>query len=84
MLNYKGYIGQMEVDAETGFIFGRILDIRDVVTFKGEAVAEAKQAFQDSVDDYLDFCLNLDQSPDKPSLANSPFAQHQSATANCS
>jgi predicted HicB family RNase H-like nuclease len=73
MLNYKGYVGHMEVDDEAGFIFGRILDIRDVVTFKGETVPEAKQAFQDSVDNYLDFCIDLDQAPDKPFSGKLPF-----------
>jgi predicted HicB family RNase H-like nuclease len=64
MLSHKGYIGCMEVDEEAGIIFGQVLDIRDVVTFKGETVAEAKQAFQDSVDDYLAFCEELKQEPD--------------------
>jgi hypothetical protein len=43
-----------------------VLDIRDVITFKGETVAEAKKAFQDSVDDYFEFCQDLAQEPDKP------------------
>jgi predicted HicB family RNase H-like nuclease len=73
MLNYKGYAGYMEVDDEAGIIFGRVLDIRDVVTFKGETVAEAKQAFQDSVDDYLDFCTDMIQEPDKPFSGKLPF-----------
>jgi predicted HicB family RNase H-like nuclease len=66
MLNYKGYAGHLEIDEESGLLFGRVLDIRDVVTFQGETVAEAKQAFQDSVDDYLEFCQSLGQAPDKP------------------
>ena len=73
MLNYKIYVGHMEVDDEAGIIFGRVLDIRDVVTFKGETVAEAKQAFQDSVDDYLAFCAEMNQEPDKPFSGKLPF-----------
>jgi predicted HicB family RNase H-like nuclease len=65
MLNYKGYTGQLEVDEDAGLIFGRVLGIRDVVIFKGDTVAEAKQAFRDSVDDYLEFCQKLGQEPDK-------------------
>ncbi|PZD71336.1 hypothetical protein C1752_06615 [Acaryochloris thomasi RCC1774] len=64
MLNYKGYTGQLNIDIEAGLIFGRVLGIRDVVTFKGDTVVEAKQAFQDSVDDYLEFCQELGQEPD--------------------
>jgi predicted HicB family RNase H-like nuclease len=73
MLNYKGYTGQLEIDDDAGIIFGRVLDIRDVVTFKGETVAEAKQSFQDSVDDYLEFCQELGQEPDKPFSGKLPF-----------
>ncbi len=73
MLNYKGYVGQLEIDDEAGIIFGRVLDIRDVVTFKGETVAEAKQAFQDSVDDYLEFCQETGQEADKPFSGRLPF-----------
>jgi predicted HicB family RNase H-like nuclease len=73
MLNYRGYTGHLEIDAEAGIIFGRVLDIRDVVTFKGETVAEIKQAFQESVDDYLDFCQELGQEPDKAFSGKLPF-----------
>jgi predicted HicB family RNase H-like nuclease len=73
MLNHRGYVGHMEVDEEAGIIFGRVLDIRDVITFKGETVTDAKQAFQDSVDDYLAFCEALNQEPDKPFSGKLPF-----------
>ncbi len=73
MMNYKGYAGQIEIDEEANILFGRVLDIRDVITFKGETIAEAKQAFQDSVDDYLDFCRELNQEPDKPFSGKLPF-----------
>jgi predicted HicB family RNase H-like nuclease len=73
MLHYKGYAGQIEIDTESGILFGRVLDIRDVVTFKGETVNEAKQAFEDSVDDYLEFCQSLGQEPNKPFSGKLPF-----------
>lgn len=73
MLHYKGYAGALEIDAESSILFGRVLDIRDVVTFKGETVAQAKQAFEDSVDDYLEFCESLGQEPNKPFSGKLPF-----------
>jgi predicted HicB family RNase H-like nuclease len=66
MSNYKGYRGQLEIDEDADLIFGRVLDIHDVVTFKGETIAEAKQAFQDSVDDYLEFCQMTGTESDEP------------------
>jgi predicted HicB family RNase H-like nuclease len=65
MLDYRGYIGSIEIDLESGLLQGRVLDIRDVVTFQGATVAEAKQEFENSIDDYLDFCAELGQEPDK-------------------
>jgi predicted HicB family RNase H-like nuclease len=73
MLQYKGYSGLIEVDTDSGCLFGRVLDIRDVITFKGETVAQAIQAFHESVDDYLDFCRSLGQEPNKPFSGKLPF-----------
>ena len=66
MFVYKGYAGQVDVDVEADILFGRVLDINDVVTFQGKTVAEARQEFQNSVDDYLEFCAELGREPDRP------------------
>ena len=66
MLNYKGYTGRVQYDDEAGIFHGELLDTRDVVTFQGTTVNEIEQAFRDSVDDYLDFCGERGERPDKP------------------
>jgi predicted HicB family RNase H-like nuclease len=38
----------------------------DVLTFQGRTVEEVRQAFQDSVDDYLEFCAGRGESPERP------------------
>ncbi|MFO7142578.1 toxin-antitoxin system HicB family antitoxin, partial [Arthrospira sp. PCC 8006] len=73
MLTYKGYSGHIEVDTENGILFGRVLDIKDTITFQGKTVEEASQAFRDSVDDYLEFCEELGEKPDKPFSGKLPF-----------
>jgi len=73
MLSYKGYTGHIEVDLDADILHGRVLDIKDVVTFEGKTIEEAKQAFQDSVDDYLEFCAELGDEPDKPFSGKLPF-----------
>ncbi len=73
MMTYKGYTANLEVDVEAGIIFGRVLDINDVVTFKGKTVEEARQEFHESVDDYLAFCEDLGEEPDKPFSGKLPF-----------
>ena len=66
MLEYKGYTGNVEFDPEAGLFHGEVLDTRDVITFQGTSVEDLQQAFRDSVDDYLDFCQERNEEPEKP------------------
>ncbi|MBN2683978.1 MAG: type II toxin-antitoxin system HicB family antitoxin [Pontiellaceae bacterium] len=66
MMEYKGYIGKVEFDDEANIFHGEVINLRDVVTFQGETVGELREAFKDSVDDYLEFCEERGQSPEKP------------------
>lgn len=66
MMKYKGYTAKTEIDDERGIIHGEVLGIVDVVTFQGENVEELRKAFHDSVDDYLEFCEERGESPEKP------------------
>lgn len=66
MMEYKGYIGKVEIDEEVGILYGEVINIRDVITFEGKSVEEIQQAFQESVDDYLAFCAERNESPEKP------------------
>lgn len=52
---YKGYQGTYLRDAEAILYHGELSGICDVVTFEGETLAAVRQAFRDSVDDYLEF-----------------------------
>jgi predicted HicB family RNase H-like nuclease len=65
-MEYKGYTGHIEFDAEAGLFHGEVIDTRDVITFQGTSVDDLQKAFRDSVDDYLDFCKERDEKPDKP------------------
>ena len=40
--------------------------VADVITFQGRTVKELKKAFKESVDDYLEFCEERGEKPDKP------------------
>ncbi len=66
MMNYKGYIGFLRVDEDAGVLRGKVINTRDTITFQGKTVAEAKTAFRDSVDDYLEYCESLGEAPEKP------------------
>lgn len=66
MMKYKGYTGHVEYDDEAKIFHGEVLGIKDVITFQGTNVDELEQAFRDSVDDYLDFCKERGEEPDRP------------------
>ncbi|KAB8335373.1 type II toxin-antitoxin system HicB family antitoxin [Scytonema tolypothrichoides VB-61278] len=73
MFQYKGYTGEIEIDIESEMLVGRVIDIKDVVSFRGKTVEETRQAFEESVDDYLEFCTQLGEEPDKPFSGKLPF-----------
>ncbi len=82
MMNYKGYTGNVVFDDEAGIFHGDVLDTKDVITFQGQSVAEIESAFRDSIDDYLEFCKDLNEKPDKPFSGKfivrvSPVLHHQ-------
>ena len=66
MMEYKGYIGKVEFDDEAEILRGEIINTHDVIAFQGTSVAELTQAFRESVDDYLAFCQERGEKPDKP------------------
>jgi predicted HicB family RNase H-like nuclease len=65
-MEYKGYFAKVEFDEEANIFHGEVINLRDVITFEGETVDELKQAFYDSVDDYLEFCTERGEDPEKP------------------
>ncbi|MEY2342054.1 type II toxin-antitoxin system HicB family antitoxin [Acidithiobacillus sp. IBUN Pt1247-S3] len=65
-LEYQGYFGSVEYSAEDDALYGRILNIRDLVTYEGQSVSELKTHFTAAVDGYLRMCAELHQEPDKP------------------
>ncbi|HKI36256.1 MAG TPA: type II toxin-antitoxin system HicB family antitoxin [Gemmataceae bacterium] len=65
-MEYKGYIGRVEFDDDARIFHGEVINTRDVITFQGSSVDELLKAFSDSVDDYLAFCKERGEDPDKP------------------
>jgi predicted HicB family RNase H-like nuclease len=66
MMEHKGYVGRVEYDDEAGILHGEVINTRDVITFQGATVQELRKAFRDSVEDYLDFCKERGEEPEKP------------------
>jgi predicted HicB family RNase H-like nuclease len=66
MMHYKGYEAVIEFDEEAEIFHGDVFNLRDVITFQGASAQELKQALADSVEDYLAFCAERGEEPEKP------------------
>lgn len=66
MMTYKGYLAHIAFDEQANLFHGEVINIRDVVTFQGQSVDELRQAFADSVEDYLSLCAERGEAPDQP------------------
>lgn len=81
MMEYKGYLSRVEFDDEANIFHGEVINICDVITFQGTSVDELRQALEDSVEDYLAFCAERGEEPDRPFSGrftiNLPPEQHR-------
>ena len=66
MLKYKNYIGHVEFDQDAETFFGEVINTRDVITFQGETVKDLKKAFRDSIKDYIEYCHERGEEPERP------------------
>ncbi|MCY1302146.1 HicB family protein [compost metagenome] len=65
-MSYKGYTERIEFGERDEIFVGRLLGVRDIISFHAELVAELRAEFQSAVDDYLADCAERGISPEKP------------------
>ncbi|QYA06142.1 type II toxin-antitoxin system HicB family antitoxin [Agrobacterium larrymoorei] len=66
LMHYKGYEAVIEFDEDAEIFHGEVINLRDVITFQGTSAAELKQALAESVEDYISFCKERGEEPEKP------------------
>ena len=64
-MTFKGYAARIEFSAEDDCFIGHIAGIQDVIGFHANSVSELKQAFHESVEDYLQTCKATNKVPQK-------------------
>ena len=64
-MTYKGYGAKVTFDTDAEVLHGEVVGLRDVITFQATSVDGLKEAFRDSVDDYLAWCAELGQEPER-------------------
>lgn len=65
-IDYKGYLAEVTIDEESGLLFAQTVGMRDGVTAQAETYVQLKQEFAASIDDYLEWCAELGDTPEKP------------------
>ncbi|WP_406853678.1 type II toxin-antitoxin system HicB family antitoxin [Alsobacter sp. KACC 23698] len=65
-MSYKGYEALVAYDEDAEIFHGEVMNLRDVITFAGRSVVELKKALEESVEDYLSFCKERGEEPEKP------------------
>ena len=69
-MKYKGYEASIQFNEDANIFHGEVINTRDMITFQGTSVKELKKAFENSVEDYLAFCKERGEEPDKPFSGN--------------
>lgn len=65
-MTYKGYTALVAYSAEDECLVGHVVGIRDLISFHGDSVAEARAHFHDVLDNYLEMCRRMQLPPEKP------------------
>jgi predicted HicB family RNase H-like nuclease len=65
-MKYNGYTAEVKYDEDAEVFFGTVINTKDTITFQSENAHELKKEFHDSVDDYLEFCAEIGEKPEKP------------------
>lgn len=65
-MRVDAYEAVVEYDDAAALFHGEVINLTDVITFQGRSVEELRQAFADSVADYLDFCRTRGEEPEQP------------------
>ena len=61
-MEYRGYRAVVTLDYE-GALHGEVTGTLDVITFEGRSPDDLRDAFRDSVDEYLKVCEERGRSP---------------------
>ncbi len=55
-LTYRGFTAKVEFSADDNLFVGRLIGVKDIVTFHGETVAELKTSMKETVDFFIEVC----------------------------
>lgn len=65
-LEYGIYNGSVQYSSEDKILHGRVIGIRDMITYEGNDVRSLEKNFRAAVDEYLNFCKEEGKVADTP------------------
>jgi predicted HicB family RNase H-like nuclease len=65
-MEYNGYFGSVHYNDDDRVFYGKLEFIRALVSYEGTDVVSLRTAFEEAVDDYLEFCKETGKQPEKP------------------
>ena len=65
-MNYKDFVGVVEIDTEDRMLYGKVVGLKDVIGFEGASFEELEASFHRAVDGYLEVCAEEGKEPEKP------------------
>ncbi len=65
VMKYKHYKAKIEYNDEYKMFYGRVLGIRDVISFHGKSVDELQQHFSETIEDYIKTCKEIGKDPER-------------------
>jgi AbrB family looped-hinge helix DNA binding protein len=78
MIEYKGYIGTVDVDFDSMVLHGNVINTRDVVTFEAKCIEDVIVEFHVSVNEYLRYCNEREVEPNR----SSPLTEEKAVKIN--
>lgn len=65
-IEYKGYYGSANFDAEDLIFYGKLDFVKALVTYEATTAKQLKKEFENAVDDYLNTCQVKNIEPEQP------------------
>ncbi len=64
-MSYKDYVGTVEYSSEDDCLYGKVLGVQGLMAYEGQSVAELKEDFYQTVDEYILLCKEKGIAPEK-------------------
>ncbi|MEM9156212.1 MAG: toxin-antitoxin system HicB family antitoxin [Cyanobacteria bacterium P01_F01_bin.33] len=64
-IEYKGYVGTVSIDEETGFLYASTIGMRGGASAMAETFSQLKAEFAISIDEYLEDCAERGVTPER-------------------